>query len=91
MLRRWQLELEQHEEKAFPGTGKPVDEELTRLQRENQRLKQEVEILWRQWASWTCRSNRAFEVRLSSSSGSDTSVVVRQGTRLSISTEDFIR
>jgi transposase len=45
MLRRWQLELEQHQEKAFPGTGKPVDEELTRLQRENQRLKQEVEIL----------------------------------------------
>jgi transposase-like protein len=45
MLRRWQLELEQHQEKAFPGKGKPVDEELTRLQRENQRLKQEVEIL----------------------------------------------
>jgi transposase len=45
MLRRWQLELEQHQENAFPGKGKPVDEELTRLQRENQRLKQEVEIL----------------------------------------------
>jgi transposase len=45
MLRRWQLELEQHQEKAFPGKGKPVDEELVRLQRENQRLKQEVEIL----------------------------------------------
>ncbi len=35
MLRRWQLELEQHQEKAFPGKGKPVDEELSRLQREN--------------------------------------------------------
>ncbi len=45
MLRRWQLELEQHQQNAFPGKGKPVDEELTRLQRENQRLKQEVEIL----------------------------------------------
>jgi transposase len=29
MLRRWQFVLEQHEEKAFPGKGKPVDEELT--------------------------------------------------------------
>jgi transposase len=45
MLRRWQLELEQNGEKAFPGKGKPVDEELAHLQRENQRLKQEVEIL----------------------------------------------
>ena len=45
MLRRWQLELEQHQEKAFPGKGKPVDEEVVQLQRENQRLKQEVEIL----------------------------------------------
>jgi transposase len=42
---RWQLELEEHQEKAFPGKGKTVDEELARLQRENQRLKQEVEIL----------------------------------------------
>jgi transposase len=39
MLRRWQLELKQHQEKAFPGKGKPVDEKLVRLQRENQRLK----------------------------------------------------
>lgn len=34
MLQRWQLVLEQHQEKAFPGKGKPVDEELSRLQRE---------------------------------------------------------
>jgi transposase-like protein len=45
MLGRWQLELEQHEEKAFPGKGKPMDEELVQLQRENQRLRQEVEVL----------------------------------------------
>jgi transposase len=37
--------LEQNGEKAFPGKGKPVDEEIAYLQRENQRLKQEVEIL----------------------------------------------
>jgi hypothetical protein len=45
MLRRWQLELEQHPEKAFPGKGKPVDDEIVRLQWEHQRLKQAVEIL----------------------------------------------
>jgi hypothetical protein len=46
MLRRWQLELEQHPEKAFPGKGKlSLDDELVRLQWEHQRLKQAVEIL----------------------------------------------
>jgi hypothetical protein len=42
--RRWQSELKQHQEKTFPGKGKLADEDLTKLQRENQRLKQEVEI-----------------------------------------------
>ncbi len=31
--------------RAFPGQGKARDEELARLQRENARLKEEVEIL----------------------------------------------
>jgi transposase len=45
ILRRWKKELENHQEKAFPGKGHPSDEELRQLQRENQRLKETVEIL----------------------------------------------
>jgi hypothetical protein len=37
--------LEDHGEKAFPGKGHTHDEELRQLQRENQRLKETVEIL----------------------------------------------
>jgi hypothetical protein len=39
------MELEQNTEKAFPGKGHSQDEELRQLQRENQRLKETVEIL----------------------------------------------
>jgi transposase-like protein len=45
VLRRWKKELENQGEKAFPGKGHAHDEELRRLQRENQRLKETVEIL----------------------------------------------
>ena len=45
VLRRWKNELEDHGEKAFPGKGHTHDEELRQLQRENQRLKETVEIL----------------------------------------------
>ncbi len=45
VLRRWKKELEDHGEKAFPGKGHTHDEELRQLQRENQRLKETVEIL----------------------------------------------
>lgn len=45
ILRRWKKELEDHQEKAFPGKGHSQDEELRQLQRENQRLKETVEIL----------------------------------------------
>ncbi len=38
-------ELADHGQKAFPGKGHIVDEELRQLQRENQRLKETVEIL----------------------------------------------
>lgn len=45
MLRRWKKQMEEHNEKAFPGKGNPRDEEMVRLQRENRRLKEENEIL----------------------------------------------
>jgi transposase-like protein len=45
ILRGWKMELEQNAEKAFPGKGHSQDEELRQLQRENQRLKETVEIL----------------------------------------------
>jgi transposase len=45
VLRRWKKELEEQGEKAFPGKGHTADEEMRQLQRENQRLKETVEIL----------------------------------------------
>ena len=45
VLRRWKQELAQHGEKAFPGHGVPIEEELARLRRENEVLKREREIL----------------------------------------------
>lgn len=45
ILRRWKQELEDDPEKAFPGKGHSQDEQLRKLQRENQRLKETVEIL----------------------------------------------
>jgi transposase len=44
ILRRWKKEIEDHQEKAFPGKGHAHEEELRQLQRENQRLKETVEI-----------------------------------------------
>jgi transposase len=45
VLSRWKKELETFGEKAFPGKGHTNNEELGQLQRENQRLKETVEIL----------------------------------------------
>jgi len=48
MLSRWKKELEQAEQKgqwAFPGQGRPQDEELARLRRENEVLRRERDIL----------------------------------------------
>jgi len=48
LLRRWREALAQEEAaKAFPGKGhqKPEEEELRRLRRDNERLRQEREIL----------------------------------------------
>ena len=45
VLRRWKKELEADGQKAFPGKGHTKDEEFRLLQKENQRLKDTVEIL----------------------------------------------
>ncbi len=51
VLNRWKRQLQQESERngpgtrPFPGRGNARDEEVTRLQRENARLKQENEIL----------------------------------------------
>ena len=46
-LASWKRQLLDDSQHAFPGHGKqkPDDEELTKLRRENARLKREVEIL----------------------------------------------
>lgn len=45
LLRKWQQKIKQNGEKPFPGKGKPGDEEMSLLKRENARLKEENEIL----------------------------------------------
>ena len=45
MLNRWRQELEGHKNQAFPGQGNAHDAELRRLQRENEVLRQERDIL----------------------------------------------
>jgi len=42
---RWKKEAEQNGQRAFPGQGHPQDEELARLRREVEVLRQEREIL----------------------------------------------
>ena len=56
LLGKWkrQLAAEQHNgTRAFPGHGKPADEELARLRRENEILRQEREILKKAVAIFT--------------------------------------
>ena len=45
VIGKWQRQLQTEGKKAFPGHGKPRDEEMVRLKKENYRLQQEVEIL----------------------------------------------
>ena len=45
MVSRWKKEAEQNGQRAFPGQGYPQDEELSRLRREVEVLRQEREIL----------------------------------------------
>ena len=44
-LRRWRKAIERDGERAFPGQGKSRDEEMTRLKRENAKLRQERDFL----------------------------------------------
>lgn len=45
MIRRWRKRIEEDGKRAFPGHGNPRDEELTRLQREVRRLREENIVL----------------------------------------------
>ena len=45
LLSRWKKQFESEGVKAFPGQGHPRDEELARLRRENEVLRQERDIL----------------------------------------------
>ena len=45
LVSRWKKEAEQNGQRAFPGQGHPQDEEMARLRRENDVLRQEREIL----------------------------------------------
>lgn len=47
MLRRWQRELAEDQRQAFPGQGhlKPDEEEMRRLRRELDRVREERDIL----------------------------------------------
>ena len=47
MLRRWQREFEGDQQQAFPGQGhlKPDEEEMRRLRRELERVREERDIL----------------------------------------------
>lgn len=45
VLRRWKKEIELDGQQAFPGKGHTKDEELRQLRKENQRLKDTVEVL----------------------------------------------
>lgn len=55
-LYQWRQDLQDDPEQAFPGKGKlkPQDEELRRLRRENQALRQERDFLKRA-AVWLAR------------------------------------
>ena len=67
VLNRWKREVQKEAEQtvssasenrpfaSFPGQGNPRDEETVRLQRENRRLKEEVEILKKAVGIFTSR------------------------------------
>jgi transposase len=58
-LYKWQTEVETHSEAAFPGKGgrAPGSDELTRLRRENARLREERDIL-KKAAGYFARESR---------------------------------
>lgn len=56
VLQRWKQALSTDQPNPFPGPGNPSDPELARLQRENARLQEEVEILKKAVGICTSRS-----------------------------------
>jgi transposase len=50
-LRKWKLEEERHGAQSFPGQGRSHDEELAQLRREVALLRQERDILKKQWGT----------------------------------------
>jgi transposase len=57
-LYRWKDEAEADPEKAFPGNGRPRDEELARLQKEYADMKMERDILKKALAIFSKNENR---------------------------------
>ena len=51
----WQKQLEETPQRPFPGQGNSHDVEMTQLQRENARLKEENEILKKAVGIFTAR------------------------------------
>lgn len=60
VISRWKRQLQQDGGQAFPGKGhlKPEDAELRRLKRENERLRQERDILKKAVAIFSEEPNR---------------------------------
>jgi transposase len=60
IISRWKRELRKDGEQAFPGKGrlKPDDDEMRRLKRENERLRQERDILKKAVAIFSEDPNR---------------------------------
>ncbi len=44
-VRKWLKQVDADSERAFPGQGQPRDDEVTRLRREHEQLRQERDIL----------------------------------------------
>ena len=61
LLSRWMKQFQLEENQAFPGKGKLTerDEELRSLRRENEILKQERDILKKQWSFSRNQSDEA--------------------------------
>jgi len=60
ILNRWRREAEQegNGKRAFPGQGVPRDEEVARLKRENDELREANEILKKAVAIFSVKGNR---------------------------------
>jgi transposase len=55
MIRRWKEQLEENGNRAFPGKGNPRDDEMAKLRRELNRVKEENAILKKAVGIFTAR------------------------------------